>query len=71
MDPKHSRFDVEPAAENDDHAAIATTKDGQHYILFYRQSDPTTALKELERWARDSELNFNWYDAARLSKYLR
>ena len=44
-----------------------TTKGHDRYILLFDNAHKSAALRQLGKWACDSELNFSWYDAARMS----
>jgi hypothetical protein len=44
---------------------------GETYALLWKQDTITEALRTLGRWASNTELSFNWYDAALLAQKIR
>ncbi len=49
---------------------LALVRGNDRYIVLYDADNKAEALKQLGRWASDYQLNFTWYDAARLSQQL-
>lgn len=46
-------------------------KGAERYVLLYDDASCADALRQLGRWANNSDLSFSWYDAALMSKKIR
>ena len=46
-------------------------RNGEHFIFVYDREHISDVIQTLGRWASTPELDFSWYDAARLSKEVR
>ena len=49
----------------------ALIKGPDRYVLLYTAATRAEALRTLERWASEPELDFTWYDAVTLSQRIR
>lgn len=47
---------------------VSLAKAGQQYIFRYREGDEESLIKALTDMARDDRTNFDWFDAAVLSR---
>jgi hypothetical protein len=47
---------------------VALRKKGETFVFFYDDEDAEAAVRTMARFAADPELNFNWRDAAVLSR---
>jgi hypothetical protein len=50
---------------------LALIRDGHRYIFLYDDNSVSEVLSRLSASARDTELDFTWYDAAMLSQRAR
>jgi len=61
-----------PATSNDlNFAALIKEESGEKYIFCYTDSESREAIRTCGRFASNSELSFNWYDAAVLCQKIR
>lgn len=44
---------------------------GETYIVTYREGDEERALQHVAAWADDSRIQFNWYHAAAMARFIR
>jgi hypothetical protein len=51
--------------------AIRLDVHGEHYVFVYTKRFKHHVLFRLTEWAMNPELSFSWYDAARVSGYIR
>ncbi len=56
---------------DDDINVLALVKGKERYIFLFDDAQRADALRTLGRFASNSELSFNWYDAAVLSQKVR
>lgn len=47
---------------------VALRKNGETFVFFYGDEDAEAAIRTMARFAADPDLNFNWHDAAVLSR---
>ena len=47
---------------------VALVKDGHHFIFRYAEGDEESLIQVLMETAGRTDLNFNWFDAAVLSR---
>lgn len=59
---------VQPSEDID---CVALAKGRERYILLFTAANRSAALRTIGRWASNPELNFTWYDAARLTQKIR
>jgi hypothetical protein len=50
---------------------LALVKGSEKYIFLYSDSNRSSALRVLGRYASNPDLSFSWYDAAVLSQKIR
>ncbi|MCG8448409.1 MAG: hypothetical protein MI725_02360 [Pirellulales bacterium] len=56
---------------DDDINVLALVKGNERYIFLFDDTQRAETLRALGRYASNSELSFNWYDAAVLSQKVR
>ena len=47
---------------------VALVKDGHHFVFRYAEGDEESLIQVLMETAGRTDLNFNWFDAAILSR---
>jgi hypothetical protein len=47
---------------------VALVKDGHHFVFRYAEGDEESLIQVLMETAGRTDLNFNWFDAAVLSR---
>ena len=57
--------------ESEDVNVLALVKGDERYVFLFTDSNRAEALRQLGRFARNSELSFTWYDAAVLCDRIR
>ncbi len=50
---------------------LAIIKQQESHVFIFRDEDRAEVLRTLGRFASNPELNFDWYDAAKLSQRVR
>lgn len=56
---------------DDEVHVLRLDKNGEHYVFVYTAEHRRDMLRQLTRWAKNPDLSFGWYDAARLSHEIR
>ncbi|MCA9235361.1 MAG: hypothetical protein KDA44_07805 [Planctomycetales bacterium] len=56
---------------SEDINVLALVKGKERYVFLFEDSQRAEALRTLGRFASNTELSFNWYDAAVLSQKIR
>lgn len=50
---------------------VALPKGTERYVVLYADADAEAAIQAVARWAENPGLAFTWFDAARLTGYIR
>lgn len=57
--------------KSNDVLVLAVVKGAEQWVFVYREDRASEVIRTAGRFAADPELDFTWYDAARISRAVR